>query len=807
MAATGADYNAGYIIDDLVFNNKAAMSVQQIQDFLNAKVPVCDNWGTQPYAGTTRRAYSEARGEIFPLICVKEYYENTTTKENNLQGHPIPAGAISAAQIIWNASQAYNINPQVLIVLLQKEQGLITDDWPWYRQYRSATGYGCPDSAPCDAQYYGFYNQVTKAAWQFRQYANNPNNYNHIPNQNNFIRWSPDPSCGGSTVFIRNQATASLYNYTPYQPNQAALNNMYGSGDSCSSYGNRNFLRYFIDWFGSPYVLYSWTTVSQYAYYDNTKQLPASLGALGPGQRYYLVVNIRNTGNVTWQNSGPNPVNLGTANPQDRASPFCDSTWIGPAPGCNRTVALGESSVAPGQVGSFSFWVKTPSTPGKYNELYTPVTEGVAWMSNSTISFPMAVNPPTFSWKTTGQYAYTDSTKTSTAFDLAHLTPGQRYYLGVKVKNTGDMAWRNVGSQITKLGSTSPKDRTSPFCDSTWESCTRAAMLKEAVIYPGQIGSFEFWITAPSTGNYKEYLAPVVETSGGNTWMSGQLITFKMGINPYTWAAGPIRFFTNNTKQTAADPTRLDPGQRYYMTVGIQNTGASTWHNTGSNPVALGTANSTDHSSKYCDPTWLGCNRPARLHENTIGPGQISYAGSVGSFEFWITAPANPGNYVESFTPLVEGLTWMGTSTIDVPVKVSARNFSWTLINQYAFTSSDKTTSVNLGDLQPGQRYYLTMALRNDGNFTWYKTGPNPMRLGTASPEDRVSPFCDSTWLGCNRPTAIHEYTISPRQIGSFEFWITAPATKASYNEIYAPVMEGVSWLDSHTVSFPMIVR
>ncbi len=250
-AVSGNDFNAGRIIDNEVFYNKNAMSVDQIQQFLNSKVPNCDSNGEQPYAGTTRRAYSEARGEVFPLTCLKNYHENTTTKANNLQGRSIPSGAKSAAQIIWDAAQEYSINPQALIVLLQKEQGLITDDWPWVIQYRSATGYGCPDTAPCDSEYYGFYNQVNNAARQFRLYATNPGNYNHVPGQNNNIFWSPNTSCGSSSVFINNQATASLYNYTPYRPNGAALDNLYGIGDGCSSYGNRNFWRYFNDWFGS----------------------------------------------------------------------------------------------------------------------------------------------------------------------------------------------------------------------------------------------------------------------------------------------------------------------------------------------------------------------------------------------------------------------------------------------------------------------------------------------------------------------------------------------------------------------------
>lgn len=250
-ALSGSDWKPGRIIDDAIFYNKASMTVDQVQQFLNAKVPSCDRWGTEPYGGTTRAAYSTSRGYPPPFTCLKDYQENPTTHENNLEGRSVPAGAKSAAQIIWEAAQDYNINPQALIVLLQKEQGLVLDEWPWPIQYRSATGYGCPDTAACDSQYYGFYNQVHSAAWQFRRYATFPNNYNHIAGQNNNVRYSPNAACGSSTVFIENTATAGLYNYTPYQPNASALANLYGTGDSCGAYGNRNFWRDFNSWFGT----------------------------------------------------------------------------------------------------------------------------------------------------------------------------------------------------------------------------------------------------------------------------------------------------------------------------------------------------------------------------------------------------------------------------------------------------------------------------------------------------------------------------------------------------------------------------
>lgn len=269
-ALSGSEFQAGRIIDDAKFFAASPMSVGDIQTFLNAKVPSCDTWGTKTiydsdYGDTvTRAVYSQRRGVSTPFTCLKDYQTVLLPKsaESNLCGNISYSGA-SAAEVIYWVGHSCGINPQVLIVLLQKEQSLITDDWPWPRQYTKATGYGCPDSAlgldvdsnqnGCYDDYEGFFNQVFYAARQFKRYARDSSQFNFRANTNASIRYNPSLSCGSSTVYIQNQATAGLYNYTPYQPNAAALNNLYGSGDSCSAYGNRNFWRMFNDWFGSTF--------------------------------------------------------------------------------------------------------------------------------------------------------------------------------------------------------------------------------------------------------------------------------------------------------------------------------------------------------------------------------------------------------------------------------------------------------------------------------------------------------------------------------------------------------------------------
>lgn len=229
-AADASDWNPGSIIDDAVFYDGAAMSAGEIQTFLDGKVRSCQSGYT----------------------CLKDYRQSTDDRpaDKYCNGY---AGAAneSAATIIAKVALSCGISQKALLVLLQKEQGLVTSTAPSAWNYSAATGQGCPDTAPCDPSTQGFFYQVYYGARQFEVYRLNPTWWGYQAGRWNNILYNPSASCGTQRVYIENQATAGLYIYTPYVPNQAALRNLYGEGDGCSAYGNRNFWRTFTDWFGS----------------------------------------------------------------------------------------------------------------------------------------------------------------------------------------------------------------------------------------------------------------------------------------------------------------------------------------------------------------------------------------------------------------------------------------------------------------------------------------------------------------------------------------------------------------------------
>jgi hypothetical protein len=235
-SATAADlstFDPGHIITDANFWDSGSMTASEIQAFLSTRGASC------------------VAGEA---PCLKDYRQSTATRtpDDRCTGGYTGRADESAAEIIARVAVACGVSPRVILVMLQKEQGLVTGTRPSATRYRSAMGFGCPDTAACDTRYYGFFNQVYQAAWQLRSYALTPSRWQHRAGVVNNVRFHPNAACGTSPVLIRNQATAGLYNYTPYQPNSAALAAGYGTGDACSSYGNRNFFSYYSDWFGNP---------------------------------------------------------------------------------------------------------------------------------------------------------------------------------------------------------------------------------------------------------------------------------------------------------------------------------------------------------------------------------------------------------------------------------------------------------------------------------------------------------------------------------------------------------------------------
>ena len=183
----------------------------------------------------------------------------------------------TAAELIYDAAGAAGINPQVLIVTLQKEQTLITKvfttDADLQKALDRSLGYGCPDNSPCQASFLGFYAQIfgtfdsENNRWigaakslsrsftyesggvrvgrgplidaNSRVFGGGP--YVRPSKQGDVVTFENETSNGFTgvpkeqSVTLKNFAVAALYRYTPHVYN-----------------GNYNFWKFYQAWFRYP---------------------------------------------------------------------------------------------------------------------------------------------------------------------------------------------------------------------------------------------------------------------------------------------------------------------------------------------------------------------------------------------------------------------------------------------------------------------------------------------------------------------------------------------------------------------------
>lgn len=115
-----------------------------------------------------------------------------------------------------------------------------------------------------------------------------------------------------------------------------------------------------------------------------------TLASLASGR---FQVFFKNVGNATWTKS---TVRLGTSRDQDRVSRFLreDTTNRNASGWVNATrVQLDQDTVAPGQTGSFTFYLADTAdiASGTYREYFQPVVEGLGWMEDHGVFWDVTV--------------------------------------------------------------------------------------------------------------------------------------------------------------------------------------------------------------------------------------------------------------------------------------------------------------------------------------------------------------------------------------------------------------------------------
>lgn len=223
------------------------------------------------------------------------------------------------------------------------------------------------------------------------------------------------------------------------------------------------------------------------------------------GTQTEAIIEVQNTGNVTWKKSGQGKVSLGTENPRDHFSQLLAK------PG-TRLGELQENEVAPGQIGHFKVLIK-PAITGSLKDDFSLVMEGVTWFPFKEKSLEVFVY----------ENKYAAELQVS---DLGRFTPGEKKNFSVSFKNKGGVVWTQTGTEALKFDVVAPNGF----------KATNVKVTPSKVL-PGQTATVTFNLQAP----VKEgtYVLPIMPKLGNRNLLANpQKINLVVGkgsiVNPVT---------------------------------------------------------------------------------------------------------------------------------------------------------------------------------------------------------------------------------------------------------------------------------
>jgi hypothetical protein len=338
----------------------------------------------------------------------------------------------------------------------------------------------------------------------------------------------------------------------------------------------------------------------------------------------------------------------------------------------------------------------------------------------------------------------------------------------LQFKNTGTTTWSRTSPRFF-LKTANPDDRASVFQGDDWITSQHTALLNEASVAPGGIGTFTFNMNGSGAEPGRLYHEGFRLVAEGVTELKN-IFTVQTQAPTFEW---------QHVSTTYSSGTSLmNPGQTQTITITAKNAGTATWHNNGDYPLRIGTWPAGRGSAFYHN-SWLSPLRMATMQQATVAPGQNA------TFVFTVQAPAAIGEYGEPINLVAENRHAADDIGASIYFRV-ANPYQWTPVS---LSHSSGTAAMNPGDTQT-----ITIVAKNTGTATWSNTGGTPVRIGTWEP-NRGSALADSSWLSPVRPVSLQESSVAPNSNGTFVFTVHA-SRPGDYFEHMNLVAENSTWFN-----------
>ena len=335
---------------------------------------------------------------------------------------------------------------------------------------------------------------------------------------------------------------------------------------------------------------------------------------------------------------------------------------------------------------------------------------------------------------------------------------GQQITANLVLKNTGNVTWRNYGSNAITLGASAPKDRASIFIKN---NPFRVGYMVDSAVAPGGTGNFVLNLDIPEDreGEVIERFTPVIENV---KWLDDKALGFKVYIKKPVHLARTVKIDRIGS---------MHPGERQFVRLDMINRGDLPW------------------DSSTVETTLLG--RGMKVFKRMILPQESIKPGETMRIGFWVEAPLEAGQHTIYLRARFNGKPIRGAVAqyvVEVPEPV--------------LRAGRVAQSASVVNIPPRKETQLTVSFKNTGNVVWKKKGANAVHLGTSEPHDRESRlYVEGDWIDLFRAAELEEEEVMPGDTGTFRFKVKSDFL-GRYNEKFQLVMERVGWITGANVSW-----
>ncbi len=216
-------FNPGSLISDSDFLRADSMSAGEINNFLASKGSWLANYVIPEYMEVPYFCKNDQGGNEIRSVSVRQWHVNN-----------FPLYGMTVATLLADRAVANAINPQVMLVLLERESSAITraapsssmtQTWPLFYAFdetMASYNYSCATAQQKAIDFGGLGQQIAYGTYGIKK------------NYTDSSDWNSPITIDGSTFTPQSRATRALYRYTPHIHN-----------------GNHNFWYLFMIWFAS----------------------------------------------------------------------------------------------------------------------------------------------------------------------------------------------------------------------------------------------------------------------------------------------------------------------------------------------------------------------------------------------------------------------------------------------------------------------------------------------------------------------------------------------------------------------------